>query len=132
MPTNKNQRFRMSQFDYYLPDPALNCPACQAPLKDWKGSDGPNGYYVWQQGVRAPVEQRAEASGPLEAVHLPVAFRLHTTCCSKHFFVEAIGRAPTGTWNSTELITASNAQRDRDERMEDFKARLRWLKGSRR
>lgn len=126
----------MSLFDYYIPEPALRCPACTAPLADWQGTGGPKALLVWKQGVRSPVDQLAEGEGRLEAdalaaVHLPNVFRIYTACCSKRFFVEAIGRAPNGTWSSTELITVNNAQRDKDERMEDFKARLRWLQGGR-
>lgn len=126
----------MSLFDYYQPDPALKCPACNADLDHWRGSDGPADLFVWKQGQRHPIAQRTEGTGraaaDLATVELPVAFRLQTVCCSNRFPVEAIGRAPNGTWNSTELITAATAQRGQDERMEDFKARLRWLKGSRR
>lgn len=127
----------MSLFDYYTPEPALACPACKATLGDWKGVDGPADLLVWRQGVSQPVEQRDGSEAPLDAValaarRLPNAFRIYTTCCSKHFFVEAIGRAPNGTWTSTELITARTAQRDRNERMEDFKARIRWLQGAHR
>lgn len=126
----------MSFFDHYLPEPSLRCPACNAPLVDWQGTDGPNGLFVWKQGGRPPVDQLADGEGRLDdnaraALHLPNAFRMYTACCSKRFFVEAIGRAPNGIWSSTELITVNNAQRDKDERMEDFKARLRWLQGGR-
>lgn len=127
----------MSQFDYYYPDPALQCPSCHADLLEWRGSDGPGALFVWKQGHRHPVEQKTDGASrrdatALDAVMLPVAFRMYTSCCSTRFSVEAIGRAPNGTWNSTELITAATAQRDKEERMEDFKARLRWLKGNRR
>ena len=126
----------MSLFDYYLPEPSLRCPACNADLDNWRGIDGPSALFVWKQGVRHPVDQLGDGAGKrggaLESALLPVAFRIHTSCCSSRFPVEAIGRAPNGTWNSTELITADTAQRGTEERMEDFKSRLRWLKGSRR
>lgn len=122
----------MSLFDYYTPDPPLHCPACNAPLAEWRGTDGPCALYVWQQGQAAPVEQRGKADAALADARLPVAFRIHTSCCSSRFLVEAIGRAPGGTWSSTEVITADMAQRGKDERMEDFKARLRWLQGGAR
>lgn len=126
----------MSLFDFYTPDPPLRCPACNAPLADWQGTGGPNGLFVWQQGVRPPTGQLLEGEGRLEdsaraALFLPNVFKIRTSCCSSRFFVEAIGRAPNGTWTSTELVTVDNAQRDKDERMEDFKARLRWLQGGR-
>lgn len=127
----------MSLFDYYLPEPPLKCPACNADLNDWRGTDGPSALFVWKQGQQHPADQLGDSAsrrdGPArEGALLPVAFRMHASCCSSRYFVEAIGRAPNGTWNSTELITAATAQRDKEERMEDFKARLRWLKGSRR
>lgn len=124
----------MNQFDHYIPAPSLSCPACGAGLDHWQGSDGPNAGFVWQQGVRQPVDPRpaGAGNGSESAAHLPVAFRIHTYCCSKQFPVEAICRAPNGTWISTELITAGNAQRHKDERMEDFKARLRWLQRGKR
>lgn len=127
----------MSEFDYYTPDPVLKCPVCQADLSGWKGIDGPSDLLVWRQGVGAPLEQLAGSQEYLDAAalaarRLPNAFRIYTTCCSRHFFVEAIGRAPNGVWTSTELITAATAQRDKNERMEDFKARIRWLQGAHR
>lgn len=127
----------MSTLDYYRPDPPLRCPVCNASLDRWQGSDGPGEGFVWQQGVRQPVGQEGVAdhklaAGGLADLHLPNAFRIFTTCCSRQFVVEAIGRAPTGTWSSTELITARDAQRNEGERMEQFKARLRWLQGGHR
>lgn len=123
----------MSNVDYYLPDPPLNCPVCHAPLLKWQGNDGPGGGLLWQQGRRAPVDPRGQAAdAALADLHLPIAFTIYTACCSRHFFVEAIGRAPTGTWSSTELITARDAQRHEGERMEEFKARIRWLQGGHR
>lgn len=122
----------MNAFDYYRPDPALHCPVCHAVLKDWRGEDGPNAYLTWQQGRREPVDGPAGAAAAAAPPCLPVAFRIRTSCCSSRFLVEAIGRAPGGTWVATELITASEAQRGKDERMEDFKARLRWLQGGKR
>lgn len=121
----------MSNVDYYLPDPPLRCPVCNAGLDNWQGNDGPGAGFVWRQGVRPPVDQRG-AGGERADVHLPNAFRIYTACCSRHFFVEAIGRAPNGTWSSTEVITARDAQRHEDERMEEFKARIRWLQGAQR
>ncbi|MES2918491.1 MAG: hypothetical protein V4729_07720 [Pseudomonadota bacterium] len=127
----------MNLFDYYVPEPALNCPVCNAGLDGWKGVDGPDDLVVWRQGQSQPVEQLAGSESPLAAealaaLRLPNVFRIYTSCCSKRFFVEAIGRAPNGTWKSTELISADNAQRDKNERMEDFKSRIRWLQGGHR
>lgn len=127
----------MSSFDYYEPDPALRCPACGALLEGWRGTDGPADLLVWRQGSAAPVAQRNGAAQPrdaaaLAALRLPNVFRMQVACCSSRFAVEAVGRAPNGTWSSTELVTAATAQRERDERMEDFKSRLRWLQGGHR
>lgn len=127
----------MSLFDYYMPEADLNCPVCNAILRDWRGSDGPGDLVVWQQGVSQPVKQLPGSEHPLEpsalaALRLPNVFRIYTSCCSQRFFIEAIGRAPQGTWKSIELISADNAQRDKDERMEDFKSRIRWLQGGHR
>jgi hypothetical protein len=127
----------MNNFDYYLPEPPLRCPVCSGSLDNWQGSDGPNGGFVWQQGVRQPIDQRVDAkhkveAGALSGVHLPNVFKIYTSCCSRQFFVEAIGRAPNGTWSTTELITARDAQRHEGERMEQFKARIRWLQGGHR
>lgn len=127
----------MSNIDYYLPEPPLRCPVCNASLGNWQGSDGPGCGFIWQQGVRSPIDQRGNAEYKVEAgaaadVHLPNAFRIYTACCSRQFFVEAVGRAPNGTWSSTEVITARDAQRHEDERMEQFKARIRWLQGGHR
>jgi hypothetical protein len=127
----------MSNVDYYLPEPSLRCPVCNASLGEWQGTDGPCGSFVWKQGVSSPIDQRVAAepkaaADALAKARLPNVFKIYTPCCSRHFVVEAIGRAPNGTWSSTEVITARDAQRHEGERMEQFKARLHWLQGSHR
>lgn len=126
----------MSMFDYYEPDPALHCPVCNTLLTEWQGKDGPNGYLVWRQGVAQPSVRAHEApdrpdDAALATLRLPNAFRIYSPCCSRQFLVEAICRAPQGTWISTELVTAENAHQQKGERMEHFKERLRWLRRGR-
>ena len=51
----------MGLFDYYEPDPPIECPKCGGHLSGWQGKDVHPALFVWRQGVAAPVDQRVDA-----------------------------------------------------------------------
>jgi len=124
----------MGMFDAYEPDPPLACPVCGRTLAGWQGKDGPNALFVWRQGRPEPVDQRASEDCRLapEArarFRLPERFEIETVCCGGRFPVTATCRAPQGSWSETTLVTAATARQGKNERAEEFRARLRWLRG---
>src|SRR5262245_17977207 len=98
----------MGMFDYYEPRPAIACPRCGEVLSEWQGGDGPSALFVWQQGTRHPVDQRAGDSNLLphdwNKLELPRQFVIHAQCCHKLFGVDAVCAAPEGVWNETRLV----------------------------
>jgi hypothetical protein len=124
----------MGMFDRYRPSELLACPVCGTPLQQWQGKDGPCGLFVWQQGHTAPIAQEADddsrlSDDALVVWRLPESFTIYSYDCSCPFPVEAIGMTSYGTWATTELVTAANAQQRSSETRAQFKARLRWLQG---
>ena len=124
----------MGMFDYYQPDPGLACSVCGSPLTGWQGKGGPCALLVWRQGTAAPIDQAVpqETKGRpsvIDSLRLPDQFEIYTECCGGRFFATALCAAPDGVWSTTVLETAANARQQPHERAEDFKARLRWLKG---
>lgn len=125
----------MGMFDYYEPDPPLDCSVCGASLTEWQGKDGPCALLVWRQGVVHPVDQvvpKENKGDPsvLERLCLPRQFEIYTQCCGGRFFVMASCSAPDGVWSTTVLETAANIRQRPYERSEDFNARLQWLRRS--
>jgi hypothetical protein len=51
----------MGMFDYYEPDPPIECPKCGRGLSGWQGKDTHPALFVWRQGVAAPIDQRVDA-----------------------------------------------------------------------
>ncbi|MEW6131276.1 MAG: hypothetical protein AB1757_29875 [Acidobacteriota bacterium] len=52
----------MGLFDYFIPDPAIECPACDGFLTGWQGKhSGDMCLFVWQQGTVAPIDQKVDA-----------------------------------------------------------------------
>ncbi len=94
----------MSMFDWYLPRRALRCPVCDVALAHWQGKDGPRELLVWQQGERAPVDQRVDAdkrASDLGVFQLPPEFEIQSADC-RHL-VTARGVCIDGTWQRTWL-----------------------------
>lgn len=124
----------MGMFDWYEPEPALNCPVCGKPLDHWQGKDGPCGLFVWRQGVPSPVEQRVDdecrlPADELKTVRLPQEFIIYTDCCGGRLWVEAIGRCKQDTWADTEPVTGDRVKQRPEERRGTFKARMKWFRG---
>jgi hypothetical protein len=99
-------------FDYFEPRPVLFCPKCGAALGNWQGKDGPCGLFVWQQGSRYPVDQRAGdsnlARNEWTRFQLPSRFTIYTHCCHQSFAVDAMCEAGEGVWNDTRLVRAAD------------------------
>jgi hypothetical protein len=45
----------VSLYDYYMPF-NIRCPDCGHDLTDWRGKDGPNLLFVWQQDSPHPIK----------------------------------------------------------------------------
>jgi uncharacterized protein YbaR (Trm112 family) len=125
-------------FDWYQPVPELTCPVCRKPLREWQGTDGPNGLFLWRQGKTAPVEQLIEdaevklGSDQIAAIRLPPAFTIYCYDCGCPFPVEALCRVQNGTWEYTEVVNQTNATQKREETQAEWKARIAWLQGGTR
>ena len=75
----------MGMFDWYAPNPAMQCPKCGATLADWQGKGGPCDLLEWVQGHAEPRTQRGDADfavrgEPFEAARLPQQFTIYTSC----------------------------------------------------
>jgi hypothetical protein len=102
------EKHTMSLFDHYRPSAELRCPACHRVLREWQGKDGPNGMFVWEQGVRAPVDQAVDEElrltpDALERVALPERFVIYSYDCPEHQPIEAECRAVDGAWVETNV-----------------------------
>jgi hypothetical protein len=114
----------MGMFDWYEPNPPLDCPVCGKTLSQyWQGKDANCFMFIWHQGERHPINQDVpdEMKWSLEHVQLPEEFVIYNNCCGKGNFVYAKCRAPNGVWTETELVTAQNASQGK-QRKSDFNA----------
>jgi hypothetical protein len=98
----------MAMFDYYRPAGEKRCPSCQRVLREWQGKDGPNGMFVWAEGLGAPVDhlvdEECQASiAERQRLVLPPKFIIYSYDCPDHKPVEAVCRAIDGVWSSTEM-----------------------------
>jgi hypothetical protein len=123
----------MGMFDWYKPEPSLNCPVCSKTLSEWQGKDADCLLFVWQQGLAHPVEHKGDGEDfqvsevDLRNFRLPKEFGFYSYDCDCPFPVQAIGKTENEVWSSSELIRAENAKQGKNERKEQFKARLIWL-----
>ncbi len=121
----------MGMFDWYEPNPPLDCPVCGKTLSQyWQGEDADCSMFIWRQGQRHPVNQDVpdEMKWSLENAQLPEQFVIYNDCCGEGNFVYAKCRATNGVWTETELVTTKNARQGK-QRKSNFKARLQWFKG---
>ncbi len=128
----------MGMFDYYEPDPDLNCPRCGQALDGWQGKDGDNALFVWKQNSPHPTEQCIDdeeirlTKEDLLRFNLPEEFEFYTHCtCSTKFFLFALGSTFEGVWNHTHLVQSDEIDRlyphlPRTQR----KAMRKWLQES--
>ncbi len=99
----------MGMFDVYEPVPALTCPSCSTPLRDWHGKEGPRVCFVFRQGesdaigtaLDGPPEYRKPYGEP---VRLPPAFRIYSHDCPRHRPIYALCGSEEGVWTRTEII----------------------------
>jgi hypothetical protein len=96
----------VSMFDNYRPARQLQCPVCGQPLRAWQGKDGPNGLFVWVEGVPAPTEQEVDTELQIPELErqmqrLPALFSIYSDDCPDHQPIEAVCRAIGGVWAST-------------------------------
>ena len=121
----------MGMFDYYKPKP-INCLACKRELDGWQGKDACCALVVWQEGSKHPVEQAVpdECKGNIANDVLPERFEFYTHCeCG--VWVQAVGYAPIGIWNRSELLNDSNAVPYPEENEREFRERkLKYRQGN--
>lgn len=78
----------MSLRDYCIPDPPLECPRCDGVLTGWETRNEGSCFFVWQQGLAAPIDQRVDfdiAAPPERRVEfrLPPEFTILYGECSR-------------------------------------------------
>src|ERR1043165_2183508 len=57
----------MGIFDYFLPEPPIQCPNCEGVLTGWQGRhSGDMALFVWQQGKAAPIDQTVDSEARLD------------------------------------------------------------------
>ena len=97
----------MGMFDYYEPVPILKCPECLISLREWQGKEGENALFVWRQGERAPIFQRAgdwNISDENRAkFRLPSKFVIYSHDCPNHVVVAACV-TENETWRTTKIV----------------------------
>lgn len=112
----------MGLYDYYEPDPPIDCPKCGGQLSNWQGSDGRPALFVWRQGIAAAIEQRVDsdcrvAPEELAQFRLPPEFWIYGGECKcgyqfddSRFSVRCT--APDGVWRTAEVEPPPTAARD--------------------
>lgn len=97
----------MSMFDWYRPKPERSCRVCGRVLRDWQGKDGPCALFLWEQGVRSPVDHPIDDDlklppDQLATWRLPSRFRIRARCkCGAR--VDAEGVCRDETWMETQF-----------------------------
>ena len=127
----------MGMFDYYVPDPVLQCPVCGSDLREWQGKEGAKAQLIWRQGVAAPVSQRVDDEIAIsrperEKFRLPRQFSIYSYCCGNNLPVEAECQTTDGVWTTSCVVTAQSATQRSSETAAEFNARVRWLNGKAR
>ena len=103
----------MGLFDYYEPDPPIECPKCGGQLSGWQGKDVFPALFVWRQGIAAPVDQRVDPdirALPERMATLRVSreFWIYGGECKCGYCFDNSGfsvrcTAPDGVWRTTEI-----------------------------
>jgi len=93
----------MSFFDYFEPVPKRRCRECFASLSDWQGNEEEGVFFLWRQGVAAPIDQVMASEDKCslenrERSRLPECFTFSTSCetCGKWHNIE--GLCIDGIW----------------------------------
>lgn len=106
----------MGLYDYFEPDPSIECPNCGGSLSGWEGKDGQPALLVWRQGVVGPIEQRIdpEFRTDLEALasaRVPAEFRIYGGECKCGYRFDDSPyqmrcTARDGVWQTVEIVPA--------------------------
>jgi len=113
----------MGMFDWYEPDPALSCPDCGTPLREWQGKEGENALFVWKQGKSSPVDQRVDEELKLPPEQLlsrclPAEFEFYSYDCPRHRII-AQGKTRGGVWTESKILHVGVLQRPSDRPQQD-------------
>ncbi|MDQ2809177.1 MAG: hypothetical protein M3Z04_20075 [Chloroflexota bacterium] len=118
----------MGMFDTYRPTKDLQCPVCGTPLREWQGKEGPCCLFVWQAGIKHPVESEIQAedlegvsleewNGIVGTQTLPPEFFIYSYDCPVHYPVDAYCRANEEEgWVNTVIVPYHIKTRDRHSR----------------
>lgn len=100
----------MGMFDYYEPQPPVQCEHCGHTIEEWQGKDDPNGLFVWRQGYEAPIDQKVDEDWKLSPQdlakqRLPLKFSMmpsDANCrdCPR----EDMGHLTDGVWLETDIL----------------------------
>ncbi len=93
----------MGMFDYYVPQPELQCPLCGDELADFQGKDGPNFLSRFKQGQEIPEHDDWEEDWGIESDRVADRIRIYTSCKNGHW-VEAEGRLEGRCWVETKIV----------------------------
>ena len=112
----------MGLFDYYEPNPPIECPKCGGRLTGWQGKDLHPALLVWRQGVAAPIDQRVdpdERALPEKMATFRVSqkFWIYGGECECGYRFDdsrfrVLCTAPDGVWRTTEIEPAPTPARD--------------------
>ncbi len=106
----------MGLYDYFEPNPPLECPKCGGWLLEWQGSDGHPALLVWRQGVASPLGQRVDveyrsSAEELARCRVPSEFSIYGGECDcgygfddSRFSVHC--KAADGVWQTAEIVPA--------------------------
>lgn len=112
----------MGLFDYYEPDPSLECTQCGGRLSGWQGKDGHPALLVWHQGIAAPVDQRVDpdfrvSPETMATLRVSTEFWIYGGACgcgyrfdSSRFAVRCT--APDGVWRTVQIEPPPTCARD--------------------
>ena len=99
----------MGMFDYYVPVPAIGCPACSVPLHGWQGKGAHCLLLTWRQGETSP-RFHYPHDHPWnvipEGACLPDGdLSIYTTCENCHRWVDAEIYVHQGVWDETGEVS---------------------------
>ena len=106
----------MGMFDYFIPDPPIECPRCDGFLTGWQGKhSGDIGLFVWQQGKATPLDQKVDPEAraselTLGGMRLAPEFDIYGGECTQCGFKwwdsawRVHCQTEAGVWTQTEII----------------------------
>jgi hypothetical protein len=115
----------MGMYDYYEPDPPMECPKCGGRLSGWQGKDIHSALLVWRQGVAAPVDQRVDPEvralpERMATFRVSPVFWIYGGECDcgykfdgSRFSVRCT--APDGVWRTVEIEPSPTLARDAED-----------------